>query len=346
MLRLAPARTGSQWRRWASLRAKIRIVRIYIWLAMVLLCTTAQGQEMTVTGKLVHLMAVGGESTGWAIERESGRIEVDFRDRVQFEGLANKTVRATGTLSRRHGVETGDRSVLGISSIKEVEAKFSLKGSEWLLEDLAGSGVIDRVQATLAFSQAGKVEGNGSCNRFFGDVEINGDAIRFGPVGSTRMACSEAVMNQETKYLKALQAAERFERKEQYLLIYSKNAPKPLLFTRKRRPDLNRLFGKVWQVTNAPSKPALGSIFIFLANGTVLETACTETYRVATWTIDKNEPSVLRVVEDRQLAFTAEIVELSDGTLQLRQNLVRSNEKRDIMLKALEQEFVCPDLRK
>jgi heat shock protein HslJ len=53
-----------------------------------------------------------------------------------------------------------------------------------------------------------------------------------GPLGSTRMACPQAVMNQETKYLKALQAAERLERKEQYLLIYSKNAPKPLRFSR------------------------------------------------------------------------------------------------------------------
>jgi hypothetical protein len=93
---------------------------------MVLLCITAQGQEMTVTGKLVRVMAVGGESTGRAIERESSRIEMDFRVRIQFEELANKTVSATGTLSRRHGVETGDRSVLEISSMKEVEAKFRM----------------------------------------------------------------------------------------------------------------------------------------------------------------------------------------------------------------------------
>jgi heat shock protein HslJ len=111
-------------------------------------------------------------------------------------------------------------------------AAFSLTGSEWLLEDLGGSGVIDNAQATLSFPEAGKVAGRGSCNRFFGPAQVSGDAVKMGPLGSTRMACAEAVMNQETKYLNALQAAERFEWKDLYLLIYCKGLEKPLRFTR------------------------------------------------------------------------------------------------------------------
>jgi hypothetical protein len=112
------------------------------------------------------------------------------------------------------------------------------------------------------------------------------------------------------------------------------------------RRDLTQLFSRIWRITNAPSKPALGSIYIFLPNGTLLETSCVETYRIATWTIDKTDPSVLRVVEDNQLAFTAAITELTGKTLRLQQSLVRSNEKRTITLKAVEGEFVCPDLPK
>src|SRR5882724_11880562 len=99
--------------------------------------------------------------------------------------------------------------------------------------------------------------------------------------------------------------------------------------------DLTQLFSRIWRVTNAPSKPASGSIYIFLANGTLLETSCVETYRIATWTIDKKAPSVLRVVEDQQLSFTAAITELTDATLRLSQDLVRSHEKRTITLKAV-----------
>jgi heat shock protein HslJ len=46
------------------------------------------------------------------------------------------------------------------------------------------------------------------------------------------MACPKAMMNQETKYLDALQKVERFEWKDPYLLLYEKGTEKPLWFTR------------------------------------------------------------------------------------------------------------------
>lgn len=106
--------------------------------------------------------------------------------------------------------------------------------------------------------------------------------------------------------------------------------------------DLTQLFSRIWQVTDPSSAP--GSLYIFLANGTLLETSCVETYRIATWTIDKANPQVLRVVEDGQLAFTAQITELTDTSLRLQQTLVNSNEQRELTLNAIDQEFVCPDL--
>ena len=107
----------------------------------------------------------------------------------------------------------------------------NLVGSEWLLEDLGGSGVLDRVQATLAFPESGKVAGKGSCNRFFGTVAISGNKVKFSALGSTKMACPEAIMKQEDKYLAALQAADRFESNDGNLLIYYVGAEKPLRFS-------------------------------------------------------------------------------------------------------------------
>jgi heat shock protein HslJ len=109
---------------------------------------------------------------------------------------------------------------------------FKLTGSEWKLADLAGAGVIENSGATLAFTEAGKIAGNDSCNHFFGHAEISGDSIKLTPLGATRMACPEAVMDQETKYTQALQAAERFEWKAPYLLIYCKGFDKPMRFTK------------------------------------------------------------------------------------------------------------------
>jgi putative lipoprotein len=107
-----------------------------------------------------------------------------------------------------------------------------LSGTTWLLEDLAGAAVLDRVEATLEYPEPGKVAGKGSCNRFFGSVEISSASISFGPLGSTRMACVEAVMSQEAKYLEALQGAERFRIDGTTLLIYARGLDQPLRFIR------------------------------------------------------------------------------------------------------------------
>jgi heat shock protein HslJ len=233
----------------------MRIARLTAGLILTLLCISLQAQtpdqKLTVTGKLGRAVAIGGETTGWVIQLESeitvdgkqvNSIELDYHKTSKLEKLDNQRVQVVGTLSRRQGVEAGERTVLVASSIREAKATrqpksaqtvpFSLIGSEWLLEDLAGGVVMDGIQATLTFPESGKITGDGSCNRFFGPGEISGNTIKLGPLASTRMACPAAVMNQEMKYLPALQAAERFEWKDPYLLIYCKGFEKPLRFTR------------------------------------------------------------------------------------------------------------------
>jgi hypothetical protein len=96
------------------------------------LAQTETQQKTAVTGKLIRVAAIGGESTGWAIQLEApvaidskpaDSVEVDYSDAKKLEGLENKRVMAKGKLSHRHGVETGDRAVLDISSIKEARPK-------------------------------------------------------------------------------------------------------------------------------------------------------------------------------------------------------------------------------
>ncbi|MGA9587458.1 MAG: META domain-containing protein [Terracidiphilus sp.] len=215
-------------------------------LASVYLQAQPAEQEITATGKLVRAMAIGGESTGWVLELEPAiaiggkqvnSIQVSYRKTAKLEIFAGKLVTVTGKLGQQTGVETGEQPVLRVSSIKEADAAptskaaFSLLGSAWQLQDLGGVAA-DHGNATLTFPEPGKIAGNGSCNRFFGSAEINGDSIKLGGLGSTRMACPEPVMNQESKYLEALQAAERFEWKDPYLLIYCKGLDKPLRLTR------------------------------------------------------------------------------------------------------------------
>jgi hypothetical protein len=119
----------------------------------------------------------------------------------------------------------------------------------------------------------------------------------------------------------------------------------PAVAATNTNPD--QLFGRIWRISKATSAPAPGSIYIFLSNGTLLETSCVETYRVATWTADRKDPGVLQITEDGRPAFTAKVIESTDKMLRLQQTLLMGGkESRELTLTSVDQEFVCPDLRK
>jgi len=64
----------------------------------------------------------------------------------------------------------------------------------------------------VRFDSDDKVIGHGGCNRFFGSYKIAGDRIEIGPLGATRMACPEPIMEREVRFLQALGNARQFVR--------------------------------------------------------------------------------------------------------------------------------------
>lgn len=110
----------------------------------------------------------------------------------------------------------------------------SVAGTQWLLEDLAGRGVLDRLQSTLVFAETGRVSGRAGCNDFSGPIRWGVAQITIGPLVVTRKACGPAVSDQETRYLEALAGAQGLRIDGPYLLIDTTVAGKPLKFTRMR----------------------------------------------------------------------------------------------------------------
>lgn len=107
-----------------------------------------------------------------------------------------------------------------------------LWGSEWQLQSVAGQAALPQPAATLVFAQAGQAAGHGSCNRFSGAVEIDGNRLTFGPLMSTKMACPGGASEQESRYLGALQKAQRYEVQGDTLLIHAQGMDQPLRFVR------------------------------------------------------------------------------------------------------------------
>lgn len=106
-----------------------------------------------------------------------------------------------------------------------------LEGPTWLAEDIQGGGVIDNAQSKIAFAAGGKVTGSGGCNRLFGSATIAGDALSFGGIGTTRMACAPALMDQEQKFLAALAATRTFRFEGPYLKFYDAGGAELVRFT-------------------------------------------------------------------------------------------------------------------
>ena len=82
--------------------------------------------------------------------------------------------------------------------------KSPLLGQEWVIEDIAGAGVIDDSHATLHFLADGRLAGNATCNGIIGSYESDGKKLSIKPVGTTMMACPDALMKQERKLLDLL----------------------------------------------------------------------------------------------------------------------------------------------
>jgi uncharacterized lipoprotein YbaY/heat shock protein HslJ len=112
-----------------------------------------------------------------------------------------------------------------------------LENTEWLLEDLGGSGVVDRVQTTIRFGDDDRITGTGGCNRYFAGIEREGDRLSVGVIGSTRMLCPPAVMDQEDRFFQAIEAAQTLRLDGPFLYIDSEGLEQPLRFTQIRDAD-------------------------------------------------------------------------------------------------------------
>ena len=86
----------------------------------------------------------------------------------------------------------------------------SLTGAEWVIEDIAGRGVIDDSHASLEFLPEDRLAGSTSCNRLIGSYTLKVDTLSVKPTGTTMMACPPALMDQERRLLDLLPHVARY----------------------------------------------------------------------------------------------------------------------------------------
>jgi heat shock protein HslJ len=105
-------------------------------------------------------------------------------------------------------------------------------GVDWLLASVEGKAFPPGpagAQADLRLDpKTSEASGRAVCNQFRGHFELDEAGLRFGPLATTRMACKGGSLEQESRYLKALQQTSRWSRNGETLTL-SDAAGKPLL---------------------------------------------------------------------------------------------------------------------
>jgi len=95
-----------------------------------------------------------------------------------------------------------------------------LIGTSWLSQTIDGTAVDPAVQSTVTFQREDQVIGSCGCNRYFGRLGLNQSALSISGVGNTRMMCSPvSVMEQEQRFLEALQASVVWRREGDTLVL-------------------------------------------------------------------------------------------------------------------------------
>lgn len=87
-----------------------------------------------------------------------------------------------------------------------------LVGTHWQATDYPGQAIQPSGLATLQI-QANKeghgVNGNSSCNQYFGQAKLDGDNLSFARMGSTKRACMD--MKEERLFLTRLRQTQRYQ---------------------------------------------------------------------------------------------------------------------------------------
>lgn len=102
----------------------------------------------------------------------------------------------------------------------------------WRITALGEADLVEPERLSLNFLPPGRVAGSSGCNRLIGNFNLTGEGLRFGAMGSTMMACDDALMDQERRMLDALEQVERFDITDDGALVLIGDGDKILLEAR------------------------------------------------------------------------------------------------------------------
>ena len=118
-------------------------------------------------------------------------------------------------------------------SIVPAKSESPIAPSKWIVTEIFGTPVLAESSVLIEFPGDGTVAGTTGVNRFGGIAEIDGQKIRFDRLRSTRRAASPELMDQESRFNRALANTEQFSIDSAGILTLLGGSPTPLLQARR-----------------------------------------------------------------------------------------------------------------
>ena len=121
-----------------------------------------------------------------------------------------------------------------------------LTGKVWAVTELTGKPLVADTGISAEFTADGKVSGSAGCNRYSGTYTISGSNITFSsPMASTMMMCDQAIMDQESAYLKVLGEAKTYAVNGDQLTLTGGDGTQLAVY----KAQSQDLAGTSWEVT-------------------------------------------------------------------------------------------------
>lgn len=86
-----------------------------------------------------------------------------------------------------------------------------LRGAVWEVQAINGEAVLEQSPITLEFRDANRLTGLGSCNNFTGEYYLAEEGLTFTQAVTTMKACAPELLEQERRYLRALEGIAWFD---------------------------------------------------------------------------------------------------------------------------------------
>jgi putative lipoprotein len=188
-----------------------------------------QADQRKVVGASAVISAQGGVPLQFTLRVRTNSVNTDRRygllaeisshGQVWFRNLEMAEVDAGAPQPVRILVQRTNEPQPVIEQVLPVAA---LLDTQWSVTRIGEQGLVDKSAISFAVAADGRVSGR-ACNNYFAEAQIGAEALEFGPIAGTRMACEPALMSQENLYFQALAQAKGYQITEGQLALSDAN---------------------------------------------------------------------------------------------------------------------------